>query len=194
MPIHQVPWPPLHLVLAQLNVLAAHIQVAIFQTTGSMSSKKISVFLLFMFDFILILFSLSRYLYQLALAVDANFCLKRKERGIQDKSLSDGLAYVVQSDTYTKFLDAVPDYNEVLFITIFLYLIYRSIFLQMNTCDSTLHAVDHANKKGIDGLAATGIGGVSCARHCFNRKLGFADLQKGKKYCLCTFLLNIFTD
>lgn len=51
----------------------------------------------------------------------------------------------------------------------------------MNTCDSTLHAVDHANKKGIDGLAATGIGGVSCARHCFNCKLGFADLQKGEK-------------
>ena len=51
----------------------------------------------------------------------------------------------------------------------------------MNSCDSTLHAVDHANKKGIDGLAATGIGGISCARHCFNRKLGFADLQKGEK-------------
>lgn len=121
--IHQVPWPPLHLVLAQLNVLAAHIQVVIFQTTSSMSGQKISVFLLFVFDFILILFSLSRYLYQLALAVDANFRLKCKERGIQDKSLSDGLAYVVQNNTYTKFLSAVPDYNEVLFITFVLYLI-----------------------------------------------------------------------
>ncbi len=127
--IHQVLWPPLLLVLVQLNVLAAHIQVVIFQTTGSMSGQKISVFLLFIFDFILILFSLSRYLYQLALAVDANFRLKRKERGIQDKSLSDGLAFVVQSDTYAKFLNAIPDYNEVLFITFILSLICRSIFL-----------------------------------------------------------------
>jgi hypothetical protein len=49
------------------------------------------------------------------LAVDANFRLKRKERGIQDKSLSDGLAYVVQNETYANFLDAVPDYNEVFY-------------------------------------------------------------------------------
>jgi hypothetical protein len=129
---------------------------------------------------------LSRYLYQLALAIDANFRLKRKEQGIQDKSLSDGLAYVVQSDTYNKFLTGVPDFNEVFPIFIASY-ICQSIPPQINTCDSTLHAVDHANKKGIDGLAATGIGGISCARHCFNRKLGFADLQKGKKYCLCFF-------
>ncbi len=115
------------------------------------------------------------------MAIDANFRLKRKERGIQDKSLSDGLAYIVQGDSYSKFLNAVPDFNEV-FIYFPLHLDFLTLlFTQINSCDSTLHAVDHANKKGIDGLAATGIGGISCAKHCFNRKLGFADLQKGKK-------------
>ncbi len=84
-----------------------------------MSGLKISVLLLFIFDFILILLSVFRYLYQLALAIDANFRLKRKERGIQDKSLSNGLAYVVQSDTYQNFLKAVPDYNEVPMQSIF---------------------------------------------------------------------------
>ncbi len=115
--------------------------------------------------------------------MDANFRLKRKERGIQDKSLSDGLAYLVQNETYVNFLKAVPDYNEV-FCLFILFLLNHSLIMQINSCDSTLHAVDHANKKGIDGLAATGVGGVSCARHCFNRQLGFADLQKGEKYAL----------
>lgn len=59
------------------------------------------------------MYNYNRYLYQLSLAIDANFRLKRKERGIQDKSLSDGLAYVVQADPYTNFLDAVSDFNEV---------------------------------------------------------------------------------
>ncbi len=134
-----------------------------------------------------------RYLYQLALAIDANFRLKQKERGIQDKSLSDGLAYIVQSDTYTNFLEAVPDYNEVFIYHSHPISIYHSILFQTNTCDSTLHAVDNANKKGIDGLAATGIGGVSCARHCFNCKLGFADLQKGKRYSLSLSLLHRYS-
>ena len=61
----------------------------------------------------MLIFLLFRYLYQLTLAIDANFRLKRKERGIQDKSLSDGLAFIVQSDSYSKFLNAVPDLNEV---------------------------------------------------------------------------------
>ncbi len=144
-----------------------------------MFAQKISKLVYFRFLSILI-FILFRYLYQLTLAVDANFRLKRKERGIQDKSLSDGLAYIVQNDTYSKFLNAVPDFNEVFLILVTSF-VSHSVLSQINTCDSTLHAVDHANKKGIEGLAATGIGGISCARHCFNRKLGFADLQKGEK-------------
>lgn len=77
-------------------------------------SKCPSVSLLFLSNEYLFI----RYLYQLTLAVDANFRLKRKERGIQDKSLSDDLAYIVQSDSYSKFLSAVPDFNEVFFIFI----------------------------------------------------------------------------
>ena len=48
-------------------------------------------------------------------------------------------------------------------------------------CDSTLHAIDQANSKGNKFLAATGIGGVSCARHCFNQPCAFGDLERGER-------------
>jgi Kyakuja-Dileera-Zisupton transposase len=48
-------------------------------------------------------------------------------------------------------------------------------------CDSTLRAVDHANKKSSRGYKSTGVGAVVCARHGLVRKNGLGDLQKGER-------------
>jgi hypothetical protein len=48
-------------------------------------------------------------------------------------------------------------------------------------CDSNLRAVDHANSKFSKGYVSTGVGGVLCARHCYVRKNGLGNLQKGER-------------
>ena len=53
--------------------------------------------------------------------------------------------------------------------------------MQKNTCQSNLHAIDQANKKKVDELYASGVIGTTCARHAFNQKVGFCNLQKGEK-------------
>ena len=42
------------------------------------------------------------------------------------------------------------------------------------------------------GLRATGMAAVSCARHQLFRPLGIGDLQKGERYVLLIFHLNVF--
>jgi hypothetical protein len=45
-----------------------------------------------------------RFLYQLYVAIDANFKLKAKNRGANAVTLSDGYAYIVQETDYTNHL------------------------------------------------------------------------------------------
>ena len=107
----------------------------------------------------------SRYLYRKILAIDANFRLKHKARNIaKDVPLLDGLAYYVESTPYKEHLAKG-----------------REVASEVNRCQSTLHAIDQANSRGHQALNATGIGGVSCARHCFNQPSGFGDLEKGER-------------
>jgi len=62
---------------------------------------------------------------------------------------------------------------------------YFLTYQQPNLCESELHAVDHANTRFSQGYAATGVGGVVCARHCLVRKNGMGNLQKGERYNTC---------
>lgn len=52
--------------------------------------------------------------------------------------------------------------------------------IQMSSCTG-FSAVDHANTKFSRGYAATGVGGIFCARHGFWLALGVGDVQKGEK-------------
>ena len=54
-----------------------------------------------------------------------------------------------------------------------------------NLCDSDLKAVDHANKKSVQGYRSSGAGAVICARHGLVRKNGMGDLQKGERCVKC---------
>jgi hypothetical protein len=57
---------------------------------------------------------LYRFLYQLYVAIDANFKLKAKNRGAEAVVLSDGFAYIVQDTDYAAHLSkSTNDKNEV---------------------------------------------------------------------------------
>lgn len=53
--------------------------------------------------------------------------------------------------------------------------------IQINTCDSGLHAVDHVNTWFSKNTIANGVGNVVCARHTFVSKNSATDLKKGEK-------------
>ncbi|TDL14508.1 hypothetical protein BD410DRAFT_733990, partial [Rickenella mellea] len=118
-----------------------------------------------------------RYKYALFLAMDANFRLKLKERGIRDEPLGDGWAYFVPSRPFKEHLSNYVGQPE------------------MNMCESKHRAVDHANIRGNDKLAVNGVGGVNCSRHALNRNVGFGDLQRGEKYAnMDYFVLSTLHD
>ncbi|TDL14293.1 hypothetical protein BD410DRAFT_846162 [Rickenella mellea] len=118
-----------------------------------------------------------RFKYALFLAMDANFRLKLKERGIRDEPLGDGWAYFVPSRPFKEHLLDYVGQPE------------------MNMCESKHRAVDHANIRGNAKLAVNGVGGVNCSRHALNRSIGFGDLQRGEKYAnMDYFVLSTLHD
>ncbi|KAG2365204.1 hypothetical protein BDR07DRAFT_1449868 [Suillus spraguei] len=105
------------------------------------------------------------WLYGLFLAIDANFCLKRRAVSSDetDPSLSQGWAYFVEEKSYKSYiLDRIGDIQE------------------KSTC-SNHNAMNMAETKLSQGLAAMGVGTVDCARHNMKRPNGVGDLQKGEK-------------
>lgn len=62
--------------------------------------------------------------------LDANFCLKSKNRGINDDpSLGSGLAYYVNEDAYQAYLKECPEQTEV------------SFFCQLRTVHHLIEAI-----------------------------------------------------
>ncbi|KAF7971126.1 hypothetical protein HWV62_22000 [Athelia sp. TMB] len=97
------------------------------------------------------------WLYMLLLAMDANFHLRSKLRGISvDPHLSPGWSYFVNHIPYASFIANYVDQAEAV--------------LNMLT-------------KKSKGLRATGMAAVSCACHQLFRPLGMGDLQKGERQC-----------
>ncbi|KAG2119820.1 uncharacterized protein F5147DRAFT_742104 [Suillus discolor] len=113
-----------------------------------------------------------RWLYAIFVAIDANFRLKRRNVSSDetDPSLSEGWAYFVEENEYKAFLaQHLGDEQE------------------KSTCSSH-NAVNMADTKLSQGLAATGVGTVDCARHNMKRPNGVGDLQKGEKYINMDYL------
>jgi Kyakuja-Dileera-Zisupton transposase len=52
----------------------------------------------------------------------------------------------------------------------------------------------NANSKKSEGLRATGIGAVICARHALYRPNGMGDLQKGERYVYILLLKFILIE
>ncbi|KAG1843694.1 hypothetical protein C8R48DRAFT_618502 [Suillus tomentosus] len=113
-----------------------------------------------------------RWLYSLFIAIDANFRLKRRAISTDevDPSLSMGWSYFVEEKKFKTHLKE-----------------HLSETQEKSSC-SNHNAVNMAETKLSQGLAATGVGTVDCARHNFKRPNGVGDLQKGEKYVNMDYL------
>ncbi|KAG1800650.1 hypothetical protein EV424DRAFT_1474814 [Suillus variegatus] len=114
-----------------------------------------------------------RWRYALFLAIDANVRLKRKAVSSDDRdpSLNSGWAYFVEEDAYKKFQSERSTERQ-----------------ERSTCVSH-NTVNTADTKASQGLAATGVGSVVCARHEMRLPNSVGDLQKGEKYINMDYLV-----
>ena len=105
-----------------------------------------------------------------------------------DPPLGDGWGHWVPNKPYQEYIGEYGGQVEVCIYYIYLQqcaIALTRCFLihpQPNLCESELHAVDHANTRFSQGYAATGVGGVVCARHGLVRKNGMGNLQKGERF------------
>ncbi|KAH6903662.1 hypothetical protein BKA70DRAFT_1227593 [Coprinopsis sp. MPI-PUGE-AT-0042] len=97
------------------------------------------------------------FIYTLFLAMDANFKLKGKDRGITDLELAPGWAYCVNEHKYQEYISQFVDEKEH-------------------------DAVVRASVRRTPGYNVTGAGLVICSHHGLVRPNGIGDLQKGEKY------------
>ncbi|KAG6807588.1 hypothetical protein H0H92_007027 [Tricholoma furcatifolium] len=111
-----------------------------------------------------------KWLYTLFLAMDANFKLRLKKRGLSDTDLGPGWAYYVEEGAYQEHLSNYIDQPEI------------------NTCQLEHDAITRANTRHIPGHIVSGTGLILCSRHALIRKNGVADLSKGEKYCTMDYI------
>ncbi|KAH8102763.1 hypothetical protein DFH11DRAFT_1735402 [Phellopilus nigrolimitatus] len=111
--------------------------------------------------------SATPWIYTLVLAIDANFRLKSKDRGVSnDPPLGPGWAYIVDPVPYHEQLRVQSDKD-----------IHK---VERGSCESTFQAMEKATTRLNDGYLVTGVGAVICARSGLVRKDGVGDLQKGE--------------
>ncbi|KAL1739935.1 hypothetical protein HDZ31DRAFT_48503, partial [Schizophyllum fasciatum] len=120
-----------------------------------------------------------KYRFQTILAVDANFRLKNRIRKNENKrgALGEGLGYFVATEPYKHHISAYVKESDI------------------SSCIA-FAALAEKDTKVTKGLRVSGVGGVICARHELVQPHGFADLQKGERYCnmdyvLCSVLSQI---
>ncbi|KAG6819543.1 hypothetical protein H0H93_010895 [Arthromyces matolae] len=104
-----------------------------------------------------------RFLYAQFVGMDANFRLKRKNVSseVRDPSLGGGWAFFVEEAEYKDHISANCNQKQ-----------------PKSTCVAH-NAVNNPDKQA-QGLSATGVGTVDCARHDFKRPNGVGDLQFGE--------------
>ncbi|KAG1800908.1 uncharacterized protein HD556DRAFT_1430245 [Suillus plorans] len=114
-----------------------------------------------------------KWCYVLFIAMDANFRLKRKAvlSDQVDPGLNAGWGYFVEEQQYKSYLSHCMTEQQ-----------------ERSTCVSH-NAINMADTKSSQGLAATGVGTVDCARHDMKRPNGVGDLQKGEKYLNMDYLM-----
>lgn len=121
-----------------------------------------------------------RWLYSYFLAVDANFRLKLKNRGVSDPEIGSGWSYFVESQQYSKHISRNHIETEVNLFTSPILPIPLTFF-QAVGCGSDFHAVSQANSKSSKDYISSGVVACVCARHCLVQKNGVGDLQRGER-------------
>ncbi|KAL5476405.1 hypothetical protein ACEPAI_3410 [Sanghuangporus weigelae] len=110
-----------------------------------------------------------RWIHTQFLAVDRNFRLWLKDRGIKDVDLAPGWSYYVDNARYNATLQTLPTSRVD------------------NTCRSHHNAVMQANTN--EDRAATGVAAVVCGRHAFVLPSGVGNLRKGECYSNIDYIL-----
>ena len=93
-----------------MNVLLAYILIAICLLIGILEVHKHILNNLFL---IIITDLVHKYIYTQFLAVDGNFKLQLKDRGITDPELAPGWAYFVEEENYQSFIKDFVDKPEI---------------------------------------------------------------------------------
>jgi hypothetical protein len=124
-----------------------------------------------------------RFLYQLYVAIDANFKLKAKNRGAKAVILSDGYGYVVQDTDYARHLsENTDDMKEVISMPALSLALRLIIFaFQLKHCSSEHNALRAANMPAMKAFVVNGVGAAICARHLLYRAQGVVDLPRGER-------------
>ncbi|KAI0259635.1 hypothetical protein BC834DRAFT_905195 [Gloeopeniophorella convolvens] len=112
-----------------------------------------------------------RWKFSVMIAVDANFKLKLKNRGLRDVALAPGWSYFVNNVEYDAHVMQYVDEPE------------------MKHCDSSFSAVDHANTPTRKRFAVNGVGAVVCARHAFYHKHSAGDLRRGEAFAPMDYMV-----
>ncbi|KAJ6495711.1 hypothetical protein C8R47DRAFT_1176230 [Mycena vitilis] len=118
--------------------------------------------------------AVSRFLYFMFLAVDANFRLSNRNVSseIADPILGDGLGFFCKREGEDGYIAHIGKHvNEQ----------------EMSTC-SGFQAMFKQGRR-VKGLRTTGIGGVTCSRHNMWQGNGIGDLQLGERHCNMDFLI-----
>ncbi|EMD32328.1 hypothetical protein CERSUDRAFT_68683 [Gelatoporia subvermispora B] len=115
------------------------------------------------------------WMYQLFVAMDANFRLRRKAVSSDEKDpgLNHGYAYFVEETAYKKHLA-----------------VYSDLVTEDKSSCSDHDAIKLAQRKGANDIASTGVGTVECARHDMKRPCSVGDLQKGERYVNMDYLFK----
>ncbi|KAH8109623.1 hypothetical protein DFH11DRAFT_1469634, partial [Phellopilus nigrolimitatus] len=108
---------------------------------------------------------LERWLYTQFIAVDANFKLKSKDRGLRDIELAPGWVYFVNEEQYQAGIRLLPDEED-----------------EPNTCQSQHNAILAANSRNGLNYKTRGAGAAICGRHSFMLKNAVGDLAMGERY------------
>ena len=123
----------------------------------------------------------SRWLYTSFIAVDANFRLKLKRRGINDLEFGSGSSYFVENKGYiqhvSKYKTVETEVSPVRYPTAHVAHTTR----QAVGCGSDFHAVSKANTNSSKDYISTGVVACVCARYSLVQKNGVGDLQLGER-------------
>ena len=121
-----------------------------------------------------------RWLYATFLAVDANFRMKLKSRGINDPETGSGWSYFVQNQKYTEHISQTTIEKEV--SSFWSRYCYYAHAFQVVSCGTDFHAVNQANSRSSKDYLVSGVVACVCARHSLMQKNGVGDLKHGERW------------
>ncbi|QRV88425.1 hypothetical protein RhiJN_16443 [Ceratobasidium sp. AG-Ba] len=118
----------------------------------------------------------NRFLFTTHISYDGSFQLIRRQRTADDHdiSLTEGAMYFVDAKPYEAYLTATKD----------------DAYRNTKVSDCNNHKAATGTWSKYEGLAVTGIGACSCARHAFYMPHGIVNYFKGERFAYTDFAIG----